>query len=147
MKLISYQAKLTKEKEGGYSVSFPDVPGCFTEGETIEEALINAQEALSLHLEEAANPEWDVPRARDHKGGNLYWITPDLDVAIPLTIRQLRRDKKVSQTLLARHLDMTVQQYQKIEYPKKSNPTAKTLMAVCRQLGYEIEFKKKKKSA
>lgn len=144
MRLISYQAKLTKEKEGGYSVSFPDIPGCFTQGETIEDALLNAQEALSLHLEEAVNPNWDLPKAKDHKGNGLYWVTPDLDVAIPLTIRQLRRDKKVGQTLLARHLGMTVQQYQKYEYPKRSNPTAKILMAVCDELGYEIEFKKKK---
>ena len=34
----------------GYTVTFPDLPGCITEGETIEEALHMAKEALELHL-------------------------------------------------------------------------------------------------
>jgi transcriptional regulator with XRE-family HTH domain len=40
---------------------------------------------------------------------------------------------------------MKVQQYQKFEYPKKSNPSAKTLYALSQVIGYEIEFKKMKK--
>ncbi|MCL5058703.1 MAG: type II toxin-antitoxin system HicB family antitoxin [Actinobacteria bacterium] len=36
--------------EGGYSVTFPDLPGCITEGDTVEEALSMAKEAISLHL-------------------------------------------------------------------------------------------------
>lgn len=34
----------------GYTVSFPDLPGCITEGDTMEEALHMAKEALELHL-------------------------------------------------------------------------------------------------
>jgi len=34
----------------GYCVSFPDLPGCITEGDTLEEALHMAKEALELHL-------------------------------------------------------------------------------------------------
>ncbi len=34
----------------GYSVFFPDLPGCFTVGETLEEAHTMAREALGLHL-------------------------------------------------------------------------------------------------
>jgi antitoxin HicB len=135
MNLIKYQAKLTKESEGGYSVTFPDVPGCFTDGDTIEEALINAKEALSLHLEESVNPKWDVPTPKERKGRNLYWVTPEFEIAIPLTIRQLRRDKNMSQPELAKKLNMKTQQYQKLEYPRKSNPTAKILFMIDEALG------------
>jgi hypothetical protein len=31
-----YVAKLTPEKDGGYSVTFPDIPGCITQGDTKE---------------------------------------------------------------------------------------------------------------
>lgn len=34
----------------GYSVTFPDLPGCVTEGDTLEEALRMARDALELHL-------------------------------------------------------------------------------------------------
>jgi len=40
----------TEEGIAGYTVSFPDLPGCITEGDTIEEALYMAKEALGLHL-------------------------------------------------------------------------------------------------
>ena len=47
-----YVAKLTPEDDGGYSVTFPDIPGCITQGDTKEEALKMAKEALELTLEE-----------------------------------------------------------------------------------------------
>ncbi|WP_202909818.1 type II toxin-antitoxin system HicB family antitoxin [Mucilaginibacter pedocola] len=39
------------EDEGGYSVSVPGLPGCFTQGETIEEATLMANEAIELYLQ------------------------------------------------------------------------------------------------
>ena len=45
-----YPAILTKEKEGGYSVAFPDVPGCYTQGENLSEAIEMAEDALGLML-------------------------------------------------------------------------------------------------
>ena len=40
-----YTVLLYPEEEGGYSVSVPSLPGCVTQGDTVEEALANAQEA------------------------------------------------------------------------------------------------------
>lgn len=37
-------------EEGGYCVTFPDLPGCITEGDTLEEAYKMAKEAATLHL-------------------------------------------------------------------------------------------------
>ncbi|OLN29059.1 type II toxin-antitoxin system HicB family antitoxin [Desulfosporosinus metallidurans] len=34
----------------GYTVTFPDLPGCITEGDSLEETLLMAKEALELHL-------------------------------------------------------------------------------------------------
>jgi len=44
-----YPAVFLKE-DVGYSVSFPDLDGCYTQGETLEEAMEMAQEALGLFL-------------------------------------------------------------------------------------------------
>ena len=38
------------DEGGGYTVTFPDVPGCITEGDTLDEAMHHAKEALELQL-------------------------------------------------------------------------------------------------
>lgn len=46
-----YTVILTPEpEEGGYSVAVPALPGCFTQGETHDEALEAARDAISLYL-------------------------------------------------------------------------------------------------
>ena len=40
------------EEAGGYIVSCPSLPGCYTQGDTIEEALENIKEAILLCLED-----------------------------------------------------------------------------------------------
>jgi antitoxin HicB len=37
---------LSKEEGGGYLVEYPEIPGCMSDGETIEEAVANGREAL-----------------------------------------------------------------------------------------------------
>jgi antitoxin HicB len=37
---------LSKEEGGGYLVEYPDIPGCMSDGETIQEAIANGREAL-----------------------------------------------------------------------------------------------------
>jgi len=50
VKKIYYPALVDKDAESDFGVSFPDFPGCVSAGETLEEALIGAQEALSGHV-------------------------------------------------------------------------------------------------
>jgi len=42
---------LELQEEGGYTVHVPSLPGCLSEGETIEEALKNIKEAILLYLD------------------------------------------------------------------------------------------------
>lgn len=42
---------LEASDEGGYTVYVPSLPGCISEGETVEEALRNIREAIALYLE------------------------------------------------------------------------------------------------
>ncbi len=55
-----YLAIVEKTADSDYGVFFPDVPGCVSAGETLEEARAFAVEALSLHLEDEAT----LPLAR-----------------------------------------------------------------------------------
>lgn len=46
-----FKVLLIEEPEGGYSVEIPELPGCFTEGDSMEEALANAREAIECYLD------------------------------------------------------------------------------------------------
>lgn len=137
--MIQYQALI--ERDGrGYLVSFPDLPGCVTEGRTKDEAHKNAREALSLFLEEARDPRWEVPVPRRRRAAKYEWIRPFADVAIPLMIRQARARHGLSQRQLAKRLGVSVQQLQKLETPGKSNPTVKTLAAISDALDENLQI-------
>ncbi len=49
--IMKIKVVLEPSDEGGYTVYVPSLPGCITEGETLEEALLNIQEAIELYLE------------------------------------------------------------------------------------------------
>ena len=51
MAMFTYTVKLEPAEEGGYSVLVPALPGCVTQGETYEEAIAMAKEAIRLYLE------------------------------------------------------------------------------------------------
>ena len=51
---MSYRMEIIEDKEeGGFVVSYPDLPGCVTCGETVESAVANAMDAKKAWLEAA----------------------------------------------------------------------------------------------
>ncbi len=51
-RVLEYTAVFQEEKEGGYSVWVPTLPGCASQGETLEEALKNIRGNIELYLDE-----------------------------------------------------------------------------------------------
>ena len=62
---MRYIALIHKDPDGAYGVSFPDVPGCFSAGDTIDEAVRSAVEALSGHVRTLEADGDPVPAPRD----------------------------------------------------------------------------------
>ena len=52
--------------EGGYTVTVPALPGCVTEGETVDECIANAQEAIQLYLADLLASGEPIPEEREH---------------------------------------------------------------------------------
>ena len=52
---------LRKEEEGGYTVFVPSLPGCITYGETVDEAIDMAKEAIELYIEELQDRGESIP--------------------------------------------------------------------------------------
>lgn len=57
----TYKINLRKEEEGGYTVFVPSLPGCITYGETVEEAIDMAKEAIELYIEELQDRGESIP--------------------------------------------------------------------------------------
>lgn len=74
---LIYHAVFEPSEEGGYNVSFPAFPGCFTFGHTFEEAKIKAQEILELWLEELSAEGEKIPVLK------LRPIIDEIKVALP----------------------------------------------------------------
>ena len=58
---LSYRILLRKEPEGGYTVVVPSLPGCVTYGDTIEESITMAREAIELYLESLREHNEKIP--------------------------------------------------------------------------------------
>jgi predicted RNase H-like HicB family nuclease len=48
---LRYLINLEKNEDGGYTITVPVLPGCITQGDTWEEAVANAQEAISGYID------------------------------------------------------------------------------------------------
>jgi predicted RNase H-like HicB family nuclease len=73
LRQYEYSVLLDPDEEGVYTVTVPALPGIVTQGETVEEALAMAREAIRLYLEDlVADGEPDPHRARAATIGESY---------------------------------------------------------------------------
>jgi antitoxin HicB len=62
-KSIKFSIDILPESDGkGYYVVVPSLPGCYSQGRTVEEALTNAREAIALHLDELKKNGEPIPK-------------------------------------------------------------------------------------
>ena len=67
---------LTKEEGGGWLVSFPDLPGCISDGDTPEEAMENGKDAMESWLKVCEESGKKVPVAGDTSSGKFMTRIP-----------------------------------------------------------------------
>ena len=126
----------TVEKEDDeYIAQFPDMTNIVTCGFTHEEALAMAKEALEGCLEADISRGYPIPPPV-FSGG--YPVSVSSHIALSLRLRELRGEK--SQTEIAKMLGLTYQSYQRLENPRKANPTVKTLEKIARVYGRELSI-------
>ena len=74
-------------EEGSYWVEFPDLPGCFSDGDTPEEAMKNAQESMELYLEPDEETEPNYPQPTNindvlkPENGFISYVSGNVDLA------------------------------------------------------------------
>ena len=105
---MKYPVVIHKEQDSDYGVTVPDVPGCFSAGATMAEALDNVREALELHFEGLVADGEPLPQPQeidvhavnpDYAGG--VWALVDFDVT-PYLGKAVRFNATLPEHLLAR---------------------------------------------
>lgn len=66
-----YPAIFTPEKGGGFSVRFPDIEGCFTCGDDLQDALKMANDALSIFLVDLEDEHKSIPKPSEIRNLSL----------------------------------------------------------------------------
>jgi antitoxin HicB len=135
--MLAYPAQIEKQDDG-YLVSFPDLENIMTYGATMEEALHNAEEALNGCIESDFERNFVIPSPSAITGEKTYNIPVAPHIAVAIMLRTLRADRP--QTEVARQLNISYQVYQRLENPRKANPTVKTLEKIARVFGKRIEL-------
>lgn len=89
------------DHEHAYGVTVPDLPGCFSAGDTLDEAIKNAKEAITGHIELAVELGHDIPAvstiealATNPDYAGYTWALVEIDV-----IRLLGGSEKINVTL------------------------------------------------
>ncbi len=65
MRILNYKLLLKKEPEGGYTVTVPSLEGCVTYGETVDDCIKNAREAIELYVETLKEFNEPIPTEDD----------------------------------------------------------------------------------
>jgi antitoxin HicB len=76
MRPLSYRVLLRKETEGGFTVIVPSLPGCISYGETVDDAIRMAREAIEAYLESLAQHGEAIPT---EEGTLEYTLTVEAD--------------------------------------------------------------------
>ena len=135
--MLNYPAHIAKEDDA-FLVTFPDLENVVTFGATIEEAILNAEEALNGCLASDFERNFGIPEPSSITGENIHRITVAPHVAVAIMLRKLRAD--ATQVEIARKLDISYQVYQRLENPRKANPTIKTLEKIAKVFGKHVEL-------
>lgn len=80
---MNYPIVIHKDSDSDYGVTVPDLPGCFSAGRTLDEAVLSAREAIELHIEGLVEEGQAVPRPgsvekhqrnRRYRGGTWAYV-------------------------------------------------------------------------
>lgn len=138
---IAYPVRIWKE-DGSYLVQgLPPLDNVLTYGESVQEAMDHAREALDGVLGAVLDHGQSVPKPPPVGTApeGVFWIEPSAGVAVPMLVRSIREDAGLNLGELANRLGVTYQAVQKWER-SGANPTVATVDRILRALGHRLEI-------
>jgi antitoxin HicB len=132
---IAYPALFDPQPQGGYTVTFPDLPEAITEGDSLDEARFNAAECLSLVLDVRIEQGDALPMPSTPEG--MERIEPGAATQAALLIHLTREAEQKSLAVLARALGTSWPAVKRLEDPRHP-PTLRQLERAAAALGKRL---------
>lgn len=129
---FTYPVKLTRDrKDGGYVVTCRDLPEAITQGDTVEEALSEAEGALQAAIEGRIEDGLEVPAPSRAKRGERMVSTP-VTTALKAAVYVSMREQGVSKSELARRMRVHEKEARRMLDPHHQTkvPTLERALAV-----------------
>jgi antitoxin HicB len=131
-----FAAEIEPGDEGGFVVSFPDVPEAITQGDSRDEACAAAEEALGLALLTYPARGLPLPKPKTARRG-MEVITVEPDVAAKLAVLEAFAESGMTKVELARRLEKDEKEVRRILDPQHATKLA-TLTDALRVLGKRL---------
>lgn len=131
-----FAADIRPEPEGGFLVTFPDVPEAITQGDDRADALESASEALGLALRGYLAMGKALPRPKA-KGAQLVAVPVSADDALKLAVIEAFQSSGISKAELARRLGKAETEAHRIINPDHSTKLG-ALQEALRVLGKQV---------
>jgi antitoxin HicB len=109
---LSWPVTLDPAEEGGFVVNFPDFPEGWSQGESREEALVQAADLLETMVANYIAEGWDLPDASRPAGRPLVPLAPL--VAAKAELYRAMRRVGITKAELARRIGISPQQAQRL---------------------------------
>jgi antitoxin HicB len=140
--MLEYAAKLTPglPEEGGFTITFRDVPEAISEGDTLEEALHYAQEALVLALEHSLDEKRPAPAPTAPEKGE-HRIALPISLELKLTLLNEMLAQGVRPIDLAKRLGTSKQEVYRLttlRHATKVDRIADALTALGKRLEIHV---------
>ena len=107
--MLSYPANFEPAEEGGFVVTFPDIPEAITQGEELEDTMRHAADVLESALDYYLEAERPIPTASKPKRGQHMVELPASVSAKVLLLNEMNA-QKIRPAELARRLQVTPQE-------------------------------------
>jgi len=99
---FNYPIKLTKQKEGGYLVRFPDLPEAITQGENRDDALMEAVDCLEEAIAHRISRKLEIPAPSQRKRCKYVALSATFSAKVALYLAM--KEQKLSNISLANKL-------------------------------------------
>ncbi|MCF0225472.1 MAG: type II toxin-antitoxin system HicB family antitoxin [Fibrobacter sp.] len=133
---MEYIACITKSDDG-FEVEFPEIPGCLTCGDSLDEALFMASDALNAVLSVKLEDRDPLPlrtlKPDERKG--FYAIAVETNLAVAYSIFEARRGKSAAE--ICRKMEISRQAYSNFENPR-SGITVASLDRFAKAVGKKL---------
>ncbi|MCY4449759.1 MAG: type II toxin-antitoxin system HicB family antitoxin [Chloroflexi bacterium] len=135
--IYAYPCQLTPDEDGGFVVTFRDVPEAITGGSDYAEALAMAEDALATALAGYVQEEWEIPMPSGIEDGDLSVAVPSV-VAAKLALYSAMKAQRVSGADLAHRLGISEAAVRKMANPDDRSDMDRVQQAL-RELGHRLK--------